>query len=79
MAQVQVLDVHRVNNTDDLFVHGTVNGVDLTAHGWVSAVVGMTPAQRFTYCATLLRDAWRATQAPPVTDLGVSGAATLPD
>lgn len=79
MAQVQVTQVVHTNNTDDLYVTGTVNGTQFTAHGWVSATTGMTGPQKLAYVAGLLRDAWRAAQPPPTTDLGVNGSLTLPD
>ena len=54
---------------DVVQVNGTVNGVQVTAQGWMSAMVGMTPAQKLAYGHGLLNAA--APVAP--VDLGLSG------
>jgi hypothetical protein len=63
MAIVEIKEIAASN--DDLFVSGTVDGQEIKAHGWVSAVQqSKDSATREAYLAQLLVDA-----APSTTQI----------
>jgi hypothetical protein len=69
MAPVIVVSRVASIGNDTVKVYGTIDGVPYVVTGWVSAMAGMTNAQKLAYCKQQLA----AAAAPNETDLGISG------